>query len=323
LYIGGEGRSGSTVLSTILGSYEGIVSIGEFRIVWEAMKNDELCGCGEPVSRCEFWGAVFERALGNRPVDLDAMLGADARYARHRSIPSLFFGRSRVDDPRLDAYRVVLGRLYDAICVVAGCEIVVDSTKRASYAYLLRDVPGIDLRVVHLVRDSRGVAYSGAKTRIQRPEVRMASGEAYMSSQPVWRTAVDWQLKNLLFYTLVPRAKRRLVKYERLVSDPSSELAEILRLAGAEPGRRGAWDATERSFEWAPHHTLGGNPVRFRRGNVRLEPDLEWKTCMKRAQKLVVSAITFPLLVAYGYMRPRVRSSGHASTPSATGPREV
>ena len=31
LYVGGEGRSGSTVLSTILGSYDGVVSIGEFR----------------------------------------------------------------------------------------------------------------------------------------------------------------------------------------------------------------------------------------------------------------------------------------------------
>src|SRR5580700_10309688 len=87
LYLGGEGRSGSTVLSTILGSFAGVAAIGEFRIVWHALKDDELCGCGTPVSQCEFWTAVAESAFGGwGAIDVERLLRADERFVRHRSI---------------------------------------------------------------------------------------------------------------------------------------------------------------------------------------------------------------------------------------------
>ena len=40
-----------------------------------------------------------------------------------------------------------------------GGVVVIDSSKHASLAFCLRSCPGIDLRVVHMVRDSRAVAY--------------------------------------------------------------------------------------------------------------------------------------------------------------------
>ena len=44
-----------------------------------------------------------------------------------------------------------------------GTEIVVDSSKHPSLAFCLR-TSDVDLRVVHVVRDIRGVAYSWSKT---------------------------------------------------------------------------------------------------------------------------------------------------------------
>ena len=98
-----------------------------------------------------------------------------------------------------------------------------DSTKDPSYAYVLRDVPGIDLRVINLVRDSRGVAYSNAKPQIIRPELahNPSTKPVYMPTWPLWRTAVSWEVKNLLFYLLIRAPERRLVKYESLVACPS------------------------------------------------------------------------------------------------------
>jgi hypothetical protein len=187
--------------------------------------------------------------------------------------------RSRFEGSDVNAYRQTIGRLYDAIRQVSGSRIIVDSTKRASYAYVLRDVPGIDLRVVHLVRDSRGVAYSNAKAQVILPEFAHDPNALSVSMpvQPLWRTAIDWQVKNLLFYPLTQGSKRRRVKYENLIAHPSEELNAILEYAGAEPHENGSWDKATHSFDSLPHHTLSGNPVRFRRGRVRLELDDEWK----------------------------------------------
>ena len=186
---------------------------------------------------------------------------------------------------------------------MSGSRIIVDSTKHASYAFVLRDVPGLSLRLIHLVRDSRGVAYSNTKARVLKPEIAQQPGveRPYMPTQPPWRTAIDWEIKNLLFYLLVDSGKRRRVKYENLMSRPSEELKAIAHFAGIDQPCEGTWDAATRTFTSLPLHTLGGNPVRFRRGRVRLELDEEWKSKMSRRQKALVSVLTYPLLLAYGY----------------------
>ena len=312
LYIGGEGRSGSTVLSALLGGYDGVISVGEIRNLWLALKENELCGCGEPVGACAFWAAVGREAFGGwRRLSLDRLLAADAKFARHRNVPAHLLRRGRSASIELRSYRATLARTYRAIRDVSGASLIVDSTKRASYAYLLRDVPGVELRLVHLVRDSRGVAFSNAKSDVVRPEVTLDRDTAcaYMSRQCVLRTALDWQLKNMLFYTLVSDEHRRLVKYEDFVNDPQPILEQTLKSSGMGTPAHESWDPATRSFEWRPQHTVGGNPVRFNRGRVQLRRDEEWKARMNAAQRLTVDAVTFPLLVAYGY---RVRTGNAA-----------
>ena len=312
LYIGGESRSGSTVLSGILGSYDGVVSVGECRTVWKALSRNELCGCGEPVRSCEFWIEVGKHAYGGwASVDVESMIKADWRLARHRAIPGHALRRWRPIDPDFDRYRANLARLYEAIRIVSGSGILVDSTKDPSYAYLLGNVPGIDLRIVHLVRDSRGVAYSNAKARIVRPELAdEIEDDGYMPAWPLWRTAVTWMAKNLALSGLSNASRRRLVRYEALVANPGEQLGVIREFAGIE-GSGGSWEEATGSFESLPHHTLGGNPVRFRHGRMRLEADEEWKSKMSGRQQFVVSALTFPLLITYGYpliVRGRIRN---------------
>jgi hypothetical protein len=306
LYVGGESRSGSTVLSTILGAYQDMVSVGELRTVWRVLKTNQLCGCGEPISRCEFWTAVGNSAYGGwASLDVDAMLEADAALIRHRSVlRRVLFGGTPHASSILKEHQRLLGLLYGAIRAVSGSRIIVDSTKDPSYAHVLSGVPGIDLRVVNLVRDSRGVAYSNTKARIARPELENNStitDPPFMPIWPSWQTAVSWGVKNVLLYLLIRAPERKLVKYENIVACPSFELEAIRDFAGAKRRRDGSWDEKTHTFELIPHHTLGGNPVRFRRGRVRLEADDEWKSKMSRGQKALVTAITFPLLLAFRY----------------------
>ena len=172
LYLGGLGRSGTTVLERVLGELPGTCSVGELVHLWQrGVLDDETCGCGEPFSRCPFWTEVGRRAFGGWDRDQAArMEELRARVDRTRFIPKLIaprlMGRQRAD---LREYVGTFLRLHRAISEASGGAVVIDSSKHSSLAYCLRTEPGIDLRVVHVVRDSRGVAYSWTK-EVRRPE---------------------------------------------------------------------------------------------------------------------------------------------------------
>src|SRR5262245_51572014 len=63
LYIGGWGRSGSSILSNVLGSHSQIASLGEVRYIWDrGVGANKLCGCGHNFSDCPFWRRAFDAA---------------------------------------------------------------------------------------------------------------------------------------------------------------------------------------------------------------------------------------------------------------------
>jgi hypothetical protein len=301
LYIGGEGRSGSTVLAELLGNHDGFFPVGEIRGVWHALEDDSLCGCGRPFSKCDFWHQVGKRAFGGWDrIDVGTMLNRDGKFARHRRIPRLLMSPFRwIDSADLDQHREVLSRLYSAIKEESGCSVIVDSTKDPAYALILRKIRQLDLRFVHLVRDSRAVAYSWSKKRVEQPEYRHhpVLKDSFLSSRSSWIEARDWVIKNLVFHLLARSAQYRFLKYESLISDPAQELAHLLRLAD-----QGQVNANDAEFEFLPFHMLGGNRVRFEQGQIKLRVDDEWKTKMPISQRRIVGLLTLPLLIAYGYV---------------------
>jgi hypothetical protein len=307
VYIGGWGRSGSTLLATQLGSLRGYVSVGELRYVWQAgVAADELCSCGEPFSGCPFWQRVGELAYGGwGTLDPDELLALEAAVLRHRNVPKLLWPERFPEHQRLvRRYAELTGRLYAAIAEAAGADTVVDSTKNPPYAYFLRRVPDIDLGVVHLVRDSRGAAFSWAK-RMLRPEVQ-GDRPAYFEEFSPLRAALRWSECNLSFDVL-----RRLgtplvrLRYESLVQAPRREIERVLTVLGAtaEEGDLAALDAG--TVDSTDQHTIRGNPIRFARGAQRVAADDAWRTQMERGQRRVVLLVTWPLLLRYGYLRSR------------------
>src|SRR5439155_1372151 len=76
---------------------------------------------------------------------------------------------------------------------------VIDSSKAPSSAFVLRRVPTIDLEAIHLIRDSRGVAYSWAK-RIVRPDT--PGQVTLMHRYPAYRVGARWITRNALMEVL-------------------------------------------------------------------------------------------------------------------------
>ena len=65
LYLGGFGRSGSTLLERILGQIPGWTNVGELvDLPRSVFVHQENCGCGEPFLTCPMWSQVGERAFG-------------------------------------------------------------------------------------------------------------------------------------------------------------------------------------------------------------------------------------------------------------------
>ncbi len=311
LYIGGEGRSGSTLLSAILGNLPGFLPVGELRGVWEALRTNELCGCGAAFFDCEFWNEVGATAFGDwAHVDLEEMLSLDSSLARHRSlIRTASPIWTRQTSLRFEAYADKTLALYRAVQEISGAEIIVDSTKEAPYATLLSRIDALDVRIVHLIRDSRGVVFSWSKTGVERPEYAMNPNlqGTFVHRRSAVSAACGWAARNSLLAALSRRRMRRMVmQYERLMTQPEEQIAGVVRFAGHTLSAERVGE--HREYESLPFHTLGGNRLRFNRGRLLIRADEEWRRRMGKGDRLLVTGITLPWLVVYGYV-PRPRSA--------------
>jgi hypothetical protein len=289
----------------MLGELPRFVSTGEVRFIWQrGLLENQLCGCGSPFRECPFWQSVGEEAFGGwDTLDAQDLVALDRALDRHRYIPLLVAPRlSRGFEKRLARYVEVLGRLYGAIDRVSGGACIIDSTKDPPFAFLLKRVPGLELRIVHLVRDSRGVAFSWTKN-VRKPEdVEVAR---FMNTYHPVEMGLRWVVYNACFHVLgrlgIPRM---MTRYEEVVSSPRRELQRVVALLGDEVGEESFGFLNGRGVELGVHHTISGNPMRFQRGTISLTVDEEWKTRLKPAHRRLVSIFTFPLLLGYGYLWP-------------------
>jgi hypothetical protein len=278
------------------------VAVGELRYVWQGgAAADELCGCGERFSECPFWQAVGDQAFdGWDAVDVDEVLELEATVLRHRNVPLLAApGLVPGYAGKLRRYSELTERVYAAILEVSGARVVVDSTKNPPYAYFLRRVAGLDLRVVHLVRDSRGVVFSWMK-RMARPEI--VEGEAHFEEFSPTRAAARWMECNLAF-ELLRRLRTPTVRmrYESLVRAPRAEVERLFDRLDPAPRDLAFLDAG--AVEVTDQHSIRGNPMRFAHGRQRVRVDDAWRTHMQSTSRWLVTLVTWPLLLIYGYLR--------------------
>jgi hypothetical protein len=302
LYVGGSGRSGSTLLSRLLGELPGFFAAGELRYLWrEGLGEDRLCGCGLRFSSCEFWSAVGDEAFGGwHRMDATEMAQLEASVSRQRHIPLLVAPNISVDfAKKLERFAGILQSLYEAISQVAKAPVVVDSSKDPAYAMTLWRAFRSDLTIAHLVRDSRAVAFSwGRQTlSLDRPGTDATLHRFGPAEVGVRWTAYNAAMEGLKMMH-VPYVRLR---YEDLVADPRTEIRRVQTSVVAESGPADLAFLNEGKATMGVHHTLAGNPMRFGKGPVQLRSDDRWKTEAHAKDRLVVTALTWPLLRRYGF----------------------
>jgi hypothetical protein len=294
LYIAGLGRSGSTLLSMVLNTHAEIFAIGEMK----SPRRHE-CSCGKAVEQCPFMLEMVER-LGQAGMRLDpGEWNLEYRREGHWLADRLLFQSLRSD---------FLENLRDAICGlwpphrraladldfgirqfvaaaldISGRRIFVDATKSPLRIRHLRRIAGDTLKVIHLVRDPRGVTFS-----------QRHLGEAEMRKVPIgWRhvnLGVERHLQAL------PRERWMRVRYESLCADPASTLASIGTFLGVGPIE------VPTNFRAGEHHLQAGNAARKQSDTrVSIEIDERWRTELSPSILEHATRVAATLARRYGY----------------------
>jgi len=277
LYIAGSSHSGSTLLDLLLGSHPDIESVGEAKkIAAVAAKmragGHPLCTCRREVAECPFWRNV----MPDDPEKLKTDAPANAAL----------FARARQ---------------------AGGKTFALDSSKSPGRAWLLARSELFDLTVIHLVRDSRAIAYSNRRKQSKVPVAERHDYDLVPSVR-------GWQKLNLKTRRLFRhhRGVRYLpIRYEDLTADPAAVLSRLLAALGL------PWDAAMLRYREHVHHNIEGNRMRMGEDST-IRADDEYLHALPARDWWLATALSWRGLRAFGYplKRSPVAPATGAETPS-------
>lgn len=299
LYILGRGRGGSTILGNVLGEVSGFFCAGESRTFWDpVVKRDGACGCGLPVSACPVWSRVLDE-LRDIAVE-EAARRQHAVVQEKRLLKLLRHSDAAFRWDEVDRFKQIQRRFYTAVSEVTASDVIVDTSKRPSYAAALRGLPGVDLRIVHLIRDPRASAHSWQSRRYDS----VAGGEVRR------RNALDstlrWDLLNLEAEILLRRVGPEQLLQMRYEDFATAPLDAVRRIMGfIEEEERDLPFQTPDKLSLGVNHTIAGNPSRFTTGELTIQDRAEWRENQAPRSRWASTIAALPLLKRYGYpLRP-------------------
>lgn len=295
IYIAGYGRSGTTLLDIALGQQPGVFATGELtalpRHVWSER---EYCACRLRADECGFWGPVVATWMNAGLRDRMDSYGRTVARSEWLLDPRRLFwrfmpgnqGRSYHDDT-LTLLREIAG--------ASGASIIVDSSKLPGRASALMSIREIEVFVVHMVRDGRGVAWS-----MMKPYQRLVEAgiQKELKPKPLWYTAARWLMVNLgaeMLRARLPRRRSIRVRYEDFVADPQGIVKSILDLVGHEYSTPDNLAGVIR-----PQHQIAGSRHRMQE-EISIRKDVGWTSQMPRSLQFAFAILTAPLLFRYGY----------------------
>ncbi len=299
LFIGGVGRSGSTLIEKVLHGLDETFAVGETLHLWErGVTNNELCGCGEPFDQCPHWQAVGDIAFGGwHKADTAKAIDLRWRVDRSRRLPQIVKAlRTNKPTQEQQEYLDYLVPVLLASSEAARHpQVLLESSKHLSTAAILALDPQIDLHILHVVRDPRGVAYSWTK-QVKRPE----TDDDFMPVYSPRRSAFRWLSDNSGFSMLGRHTKLLRIRYEDFLQQPKQTVASISEFMQIkQPDLSFINGSTIRSNHVM--HSVAGNPMRFSSDDITLRHDSAWEKQLAMRHKIEVSTICAPLLRKYGY----------------------
>lgn len=295
VYIAGWVRSGSTLLGNILGSYPSSCHLGEVtHLFTPAHPTNNLCGCGLVFEECPVWGrALHESGLADNLQNANHLRLLTARL---RHTPGLVYEWKRREQRSL--YSDLLSRLYPAVSTSAGAEFIIDSSKSPGEAMAAATAIDCNTKIIHLVRDPRGCAYSTSQ-RAKQHHPNLSTRTRTLSPQ---ESSIRWLQSNGLVELVraaIPRNQSAIVRYEDLMANPVEVVGSLAKWIGLDSDASPFTGPS--TVELKENHTAMGNPNRFSAHNVSLNLDEEWRQRMSNRHYWSATFPALPLLRRYNY----------------------
>lgn len=298
VYVAGSSHSGSTLLALLGSLHPQMASVGEAsvksRIRWEGRAATQRCSCGREIAVCPFWQAVFRR-VGSEGLRFDADCWSNDYRFEHplldrlltRETSSTAIRRARrwaarhapFYQRRFRRIDAVNAAFIRAVLAETGATVFLDTTKLPTRLTHLLEHPTLDVRVVWLTRDVRGVAYSAKRRGLSADRATV-----------VWRQ--DQQaIQGVL--AMCPPDRIHHLRYEDLCQMPGPTLAALWTFSGLEPIElTGAVRPADR-------HVLGNSMRSTDELTVRL--DQAWRAGLSDDEQRRLLALAGPLAASLGY----------------------
>lgn len=299
LFINSAAYSGSTLLTRLLNLHPRVATVGELAgyVGKTGRPKQRMCSCGRSMTACPFWnrlaGLLEEQGVRFDPEDFGT--GFRLFPYRRRVLNALAtgcIGSNRLEELRRKTLGLISSyerqirevvrtneQYIRSICRLRGADVFLDASKYADRAKHLSLSRGLDLRIVHLTRDSRGVVNS------YRRHLRI----------PVAAGALKWtfsQVKSESLRRRFPSSFLRL-RYEDLCADPLGAVNRVLAFAGLDP-------LEDLDPARGPGNHILGNRMRLV-NRLEIRQDIGWRRDLSPSQVGLVTAITSPKLKALGY----------------------
>jgi sulfotransferase family protein len=278
--IASSAYSGSTLLASLLGTHPDIATVSEVAGRRRETQMDTFrCSCQRLMTDCPFWLAVLA-AMRERGYH-DFKLGNFAlNFSR---APNGWLERARSGSLRWSALEDLRDRLFsivpshaaalrdigsrnrsfaETILAMTDTKVFVDASKERMRIRYLNRYLGMDVKVIHLIRDVRGVVDSVA--RHAGLPIDLAGA------------AQDWASTNRTLLRHIKRmapSQHRLVRYEDLCAAPEATLAALYQFCGVDP------NFGMRSTDDTMQHLLG-NARRLEAGWSQIRLDERWRTSL-------------------------------------------
>jgi hypothetical protein len=298
VFLTSQAYSGSTLLAFLLGAHPEIATVGEMTgLVPMENPSEYLCSCETRIKECDFWKAVtsamqahgftfdvmdfgtrFE--LGSHPVIRRLRTGS-LRSHSLETIRDLVFRAWPGHTGELRALAARNEALAQSVLEVTGKRVFLDSSKVHMRIKYLLQYSNLDISVIHLVRDARGVVTS---TLGHKP------GTSAQQAAQSWvhrNNNIQRQLASF------PEDKHIRVRYEDVCQNTQDTLAQLYGFCGVDPH----FEVTD--FRSVEHHVVG-NQMRLRASSeIRL--DERWKRELDEAQLEEIDQVTGEMNHYYGY----------------------
>ena len=288
VFLIGSGRSGSTLIDLIVNMNPNVFGVGEISN-WNRKVFDEYCACGEIVKTCPFWSKVI-LTLGWSKNDFATYKNYQYQFDAPKK-GSVFDINDYAKSAGFDDYISKSNKIFRAISDQNENRVLFDSSKSPQRAFNLSKSNLLDVKIIHLMRDPRGVVWSYKKSFVKDVKGGL---QRDMKGTSLLKAVYSWMATNSRAFTTIKSTDvpALSVKYEKFCANPDHEINRILAFVlGEQP--KSQIDLNE-SIK-TKSHTVAGNRLRMKK-NIIIKPDFAWKTNLNFIQKTFIYSLTFPLL---------------------------